>query len=198
MQGDSDLPVRLTGRGGVTGSANACHCERLRIACCVRIAHLAAKLVMNDPDCPKDFKLDLLRRPRRLRRSKAILEMNQETWLRREDLIAPLFVIDGDGIPEKVESMPGVLRRNISDLVQECRELQDAGIRAMALFPSINPSLKDEEGTESGNPDNLLLRSVKAIKEAAPELVVVADLWAMESALIPPDEGASIQNQPRR
>ena len=90
---------------------------------------------MNDPYSPEDFKLDLTRRPRRLRRHAATLAMTQETWLRKEDLIAPLFVVDGDVPKEPVDSMPGVLRRSISELVQECRELDALGIRAIALFP---------------------------------------------------------------
>ena len=131
---------------------------------------------MNDPDSTEDFKLDLTRRPRRLRRHAATLAMTQETWLRKEDLIAPLFVIDGDVPKEPVDRMPGVFRRNITDLVQECRELESLGIRAIALFPSIDPSLKDEVGSEAGNPDNLALRAVRAIKESVPELMVVADV----------------------
>lgn len=131
---------------------------------------------MNDPDSTKDFKLDLTRRPRRLRRHAATLAMTQETWLRKENLIAPLFVIDGDVPREPVDSMPGVFRRNITDLVRECRELESLGIRAIALFPNMDPSLKDEVGSEAGNPDNLALRAVRAIKESVPELMVVADV----------------------
>ncbi len=131
---------------------------------------------MNDPYSPEDFKLDLARRPRRLRRHAATLAMTQETWLRKEDLIAPLFVIDGDAAKEPVTSMPGVFRRNISDLVQECRELDSLGVRAIALFPSIDQALKDAVGSEAGNPDNLALRAVRAIKESVPELMVVADV----------------------
>lgn len=131
---------------------------------------------MKDPHSPEDFKLDLTHRPRRLRRHAATLAMTQETWLRKEDLIAPLFVIDGDFPEEPVDSMPGVFRINITDLVQECRELESLGIRAIALFPSIDPSLKDEVGSEAGNPDNLALRAVRAIKESVPELMVVADV----------------------
>ena len=131
---------------------------------------------MKDPDSTEDFKLDLTRRPRRLRRHAATLAMTQETWLRKEDLIAPLFVIDGDVPRESVDSMPGVFRRSITDLVQECRELESLGIRAIALFPSIDPDLKDEVGSEAGNPDNLALRAVRAIKESVPELMVVADV----------------------
>ncbi len=131
---------------------------------------------MNHSDRTEDFKLDLARRPRRVRRTAGLLAMTQETWLRPEDLIAPLFVIDGTGPKEPVGSMPGVFRRNLEDLVQECRELLDIGVGAVALFPSIEPSLKDSVGTESGNPETLVLRAVRAIKEAVPEIAVVTDV----------------------
>ncbi len=131
---------------------------------------------MNDPDHTEDFKLDLGRRPRRVRRTPALRAMTQENWLRKEDLIAPLFVIDGDGGKEPVGSMPGVFRRNLKDLVQECRELIGVGVRAVALFPSIDPSLKDSVGTEAGNPDGLVLRAVRAIKDAVPEIAVITDV----------------------
>lgn len=131
---------------------------------------------MNDPDHTEDFKLDLGRRPRRIRRTQALRALTQENWLRREDLIAPLFVIDGDGPKEPVCSMPGVFRRSVKDLVQECRELAEVGVRAVALFPSIDPSLKDDVGSEAGNPDGLVLRTVKAIKNSVPEIAVITDV----------------------
>ncbi|MEM9159173.1 MAG: porphobilinogen synthase [Verrucomicrobiota bacterium] len=131
---------------------------------------------MDHSDRKGDFKLDLARRPRRLRRTPSLLAMTQETWLRVEDLIAPLFVIDGDGEMEPVGSMPGVYRRNLKDLVRECKELAELGVRAVALFPSIDPSLKDAVGTEASNPDTLALRTVKAIKDAVPEMTVITDV----------------------
>ncbi len=124
----------------------------------------------------ENFKLDLARRPRRLRQMAAIRSLVQETWLRKEDLIAPLFVMDGEGAKETVGSMPGVYRLNIQDLVAECTALAELGVLAIALFPSIDPSLKDEQGTEADNPDTFALRAVKAIKKAIPELIVVTDV----------------------
>jgi len=128
------------------------------------------------PLCVLLHKLDLGRRPRRIRRTQALRALTQENWLKREDLIAPLFVIDGDGPKEPVGSMPGVFRRNVKDLVQECRELAEVGVRAVALFPSIDPSLKDDVGSEAGNPDGLVLRTVKAIKNSVPEIAVITDV----------------------
>ena len=102
--------------------------------------------------------------------------MVAETHVRPMDLIQPLFVIDGDGAPEAVESMPGVFRRNIADLVKECLELAELKIPAVAIFPSLDPSLKSNEATEALNPETLVLRAVRAIKAEVPSLVVVADV----------------------
>lgn len=140
------------------------------------IACMFAAIFMNDSDNQEDFKLDLARRPRRLRRTAAVRSLVEETRLTVDDLIAPLFAIDGDGEKEAVGSMPGVFRRNLKDLALECRELWDLGIKAVALFPSIDPSLKDDVGNEANNPDNLGLRAIKAIKDAAPELLVMTDV----------------------
>ena len=120
--------------------------------------------------------LDLPLRPRRLRRTAAIRSMVAETRVHVEDLILPLFVIEGDGEPEPVESMPGVFRRGIGDLVKECKSAEALGIPAVAIFPSLDPSLKNDEATEALNPETLVLRAVRAIKEAVPGLVVITDV----------------------
>ena len=120
--------------------------------------------------------LDLPNRPRRLRRTPAIRSMVAETRVNVEDLIYPLFVIEGEMEPEAVESMPGVLRRGIGDLVKECVSAWELGIPAVAIFPSLDPSLKNDEASEALNPETLVLRAVRAIKEAVPELVVITDV----------------------
>lgn len=125
---------------------------------------------------PKPAKLVLTHRPRRLRRHPSRRALVQETVLRTEDLIAPLFVIDGKGGPEAIASMPGVFRLCIPDLVRECRELADLGVPAVALFPRLDPRLKDPEGTEALNPKTLVLRAVRAVKSAVPELSVITDV----------------------
>ena len=124
----------------------------------------------------KTPKLDLTHRPRRLRRQPSRRALVEETVLRAADLIAPLFVIDGKGAPEPIASMPGVSRFCIPDLVRECRELADLGIPAVALFPKLDPSLKDAVGTEALNPKTLVLRAVRAVKDAVPELTVITDV----------------------
>ncbi|MBA3850494.1 MAG: porphobilinogen synthase, partial [Opitutus sp.] len=116
-------------------------------------------------------KLVLTHRPRRLRRFAARRAMVEETVLRPADLIAPLFVVDGSPAPEEIGSMPGVFRLNIADLVKECAEVSGLGIPAVALFPKLDPKLKDEEGTQALNPETLILRAVRAVKAAVPELM---------------------------
>ncbi|MDQ8182901.1 porphobilinogen synthase [Pelagicoccus sp. SDUM812005] len=130
---------------------------------------------MKSFDKTEDFKLDLPRRPRRLRRTASLRSMTQETYVRVEDLIAPLIVKEA-GEKEPVGSMPGLFRLNIEDLVAECRELAVLGVPAVAIFPNMDPSLKDALGSEAGNPDTLTLRAVRAIKAAVPELSVITDV----------------------
>lgn len=130
---------------------------------------------MNSRDKDLDFKLDLPRRPRRLRRTASLRALARETRVTVDDLIAPLIAIDGDGPPEPVGSMPGLSRLNVRDLVAECRELRDLGVKAVALFPFIDPSLKDALGSEACRADTLLLRAARAVKKAVPELTLIAD-----------------------
>jgi porphobilinogen synthase len=100
----------------------------------------------------------------------------EETVLRVQDLIAPLFVVDGRGRPEPIASMPGVCRLSIPDLVKECRELAGLGVPAVALFPKLDPKLKDVEGSEALNRGTLVLRAVRAVKAAVPDLTVITDV----------------------
>lgn len=123
-----------------------------------------------------DFSLTLSVRPRRLRRTAALRALVEETVLRAEDFIAPLFVVEGDAAPEEIASMPGQYRRGIADLVTECGELWALGVKAVALFPKLEARLKDAEGSEELNEDGLILRAVRAVKAAWPELVVITDV----------------------
>jgi len=123
------------------------------------------------------FKLNLAERPRRLRRTAAIRSLVEETVLRPADFIAPLFVIDGKNAPpEPVASMPGVVRHNIGDLVKECRALWKLGVPAVDLFPKIDPRLKDAAGSIALDEDGLVLRAIRAVKKALPEMVVMTDV----------------------
>ncbi len=122
------------------------------------------------------FKLDLTQRPRRLRRTPALRALVAETALHPADLIAPLFVVEGKSAPEEIASMPGVFRFNVADLVKECRALHKLGIPAVALFPKLDPKLKDEEGSQALNEETLVLRAVRAVKKAVPGLAVITDV----------------------
>jgi len=125
---------------------------------------------------PAKFKLDLAQRPRRLRRTATRRALVEETSLRPHDFIAPLFVVDGKGKPESIASMPGVFRFSIPDLVKECKALRALGVPAVALFPKLDPKFKNPTGAEALNKDTLVLRAVRAVKDAVPELAVITDV----------------------
>ncbi|QXM25090.1 porphobilinogen synthase [Elioraea tepida] len=108
-----------------------------------------------------------------------------DSWTRRlvaenaltvDDLIWPIFVREGSGVREPVASMPGVERLSIDLAVAAAEEARALGIPAIALFPVTPPERKDEEGTESTNPENLMCRAARAIKTAVPEIGLVGDV----------------------
>ena len=124
----------------------------------------------------QSFKLNLVHRPRRLRQSSAIRRLANEVDLSVDHLIQPLFVIEGQGLAEPVASMPGIQRFSIDNLIESCRELYNLGIPAVALFPCIDDALKSEDGREATNPNGLIIRAIRAVKEALPELTIITDL----------------------
>ena len=115
-------------------------------------------------------------RMRRNRMKAFSRRMLAEHRLSVDDLIWPLFVIEGEDKAEPVASMPGVSRHSIDRLVLQAREAEALGIPAIAVFPSIDPALKDNEGTLAGDGDNLVCRAVRAVKKACPELGVICDV----------------------
>ena len=119
--------------------------------------------------------MQLTTRLRRNRASEGLRRITRETRLDVADLVYPLFVRGGDH-NEPVASMPGVERRNVKDLVRECREAFDLGIPAVAVFPVIDPAHKDAKGSHALSPDNLLFRALSEVKSAVPELVLIADV----------------------
>ncbi len=121
-------------------------------------------------------KLQIRRRPRRLRQSEIIRNLVQENKLNVNDFIQPLFVIDGDNPPEPVGSMPEVKRFNLKDLIDECYKLIDLGIRSIALFPKLDSSLKTADGQEALNENTLILRATRAIKKANLPLLMFNDI----------------------
>jgi porphobilinogen synthase len=115
---------------------------------------------------------------RRLRRTKALRDLVRETTLTPGQLIQPLFVVAGEGVREEVESMPGVERFSISELVAEATELATAGVGAVLLFGI--PSQKDETGSGAYDDEGVVQMAVRALKEAHPDLVVITDVCLCE------------------
>ena len=115
-------------------------------------------------------------RMRRNRMKAFSRRMLAEHRLSVDDLIWPLFVIEGEDKAEPVASMPGVSRHSIDRLFAQVREAEALGIPAIAVFPSIDPALKDNEGTLAGDGDNLVCRAVRAVKKDCPELGVICDV----------------------
>ena len=120
--------------------------------------------------------LDLVRRPRRTRRADWTRRMVRESTLTADDLIWPVFVIDGAGRREAVSSMPGVERLSVDLLVAEVARVARLGVPAIALFPHTDPALRDPEGSEALNPDNLVCRALRALKREVPEVGLVTDV----------------------
>ncbi len=115
-------------------------------------------------------------RLRRTRRHDWARRLVAETRLTADDLIWPLFVVEGQKVRQEVSSMPGVARLSIDLLVESAQQAADAGIPAIAVFPSVDPSLKTPDAREAVNPDNLVCRAVRAVKQAAPGLGIICDV----------------------
>jgi len=118
----------------------------------------------------------LQKRPRILRQSAAIRSLVAETILTPNDFIAPLFIDEGENIVFEIPSMPGYYRRSIDGILKEIKELWSMGIKSVLLFVKADDELKDNTGKESWNPDGLMQRSIKAIKNAVPEMIVMTDV----------------------
>ena len=114
-------------------------------------------------------------RMRRMRRDDFSRRLMREHTLTVDDLIYPVFVLEGSNQTEAVPSMPGVERKSIDLLVEEASELAELGIPAMALFPVTPADVKTLDGREAWNPDGLAQRAVRAIKAAVPEMGVITD-----------------------
>jgi len=120
--------------------------------------------------------LDLVRRPRRNRQNAAIRALIRETRLHADNLIQPLFVKDGNGGPEAIDSMPGIERLSIKDLIKEAIQLAKLGIRAVALFPQIDPTLKDAHGKYAITDKNWFFTAIRQLKIEVPHVLIIADV----------------------
>jgi porphobilinogen synthase len=119
--------------------------------------------------------LNLPIRPRRLRTSASLRALVAETRLAPADFVQPLFVHDGPE-PLPIPSMPGIVRHSLGSLAAESRRIEACGIRGVAVFPVIEPSLKDATGSSAGDETGLLPRALRAVKASAPGLALIADV----------------------
>ena len=115
-------------------------------------------------------------RMRRMRRDDFSRRLMREHVLTSNDLIYPVFVVDGKGSSQGVASMPGVSRHTLDQLLPVAETCLKLGIPVMALFPAIEPSLKTADGKEAVNPKGLIPRVVRALKKRFPELGVMTDV----------------------
>jgi len=115
-------------------------------------------------------------RNRRLRTGESIRSLVRETVLTTNDLVMPMFIMEGKGMQEAIPSMPGIFRRSIDLTVQECKELYALGIKAVNIYMKVPDELKDNKGTEAWNKDGLMQRTIREIKNAIPEMVVMPDV----------------------
>ncbi|MDP2060420.1 MAG: porphobilinogen synthase [Flavobacteriaceae bacterium] len=115
-------------------------------------------------------------RYRRLRQSEAIRSLVRENALSPNDFLVPLFVVEGKNIKQEIASMPGYFRLSLDNLDKEIRELWQMGLKSVLLFVKVDDALKDNEGKEALNPDGLMQRAIKTVKNAVPDMLVMTDV----------------------
>ena len=128
------------------------------------------------PTALASMPLDLAVRPRRNRKAEWARRLVRENVLTTDDLIWPMFVVDGNNTRTPVASMPGVDRLTVDQAVRDAERAMKLNIPCIALFPYTEPSLRDEDGSEALNPNNLVCQSVRAIKKEFPELGLLCDV----------------------
>ena len=117
-------------------------------------------------------------RPRRLRKTKSIRKIIQETDLSVSDFIYPMFVIPGNGVKEEITSMPGIFRYSIDNTIKEIKEIKDLGIQAVLLFGI--PEKKDEHGSEGYNENGIIQKALRKIKEEIKDILLITDVCMCE------------------
>lgn len=115
-------------------------------------------------------------RPRILRTSAAVRDLVQETRLHPSDFMVPLFIVEGSNIKEPIASMPGYFRFSLDLIKDEITEISNLGLKSVLLFVKVDDKLKDNAGKEALNPNGLMQRSIRAIKDINPELMVLTDV----------------------
>jgi porphobilinogen synthase len=128
------------------------------------------------PDQAAGASLGLTHRPRRLRQSEWSRRMVRENTLSADDLIWPIFIVDGQKTRVPVPSMPGVERLSVDEIVREAERAAKLAIPCIALFPYTDPTLRDDAGSEALNPDNLVCRALRAVKKEVPEVGILCDV----------------------
>lgn len=118
----------------------------------------------------------MISRNRRLRANDSIRSLVRETNLTTNDLVLPMFVMEGNNKKEAISSMPGVFRQSLDLTVQTVKENYDLGIKAVNLYMKVSDNLKDNTGKESWNPNGLMQNTIKAIKDAVPGVVIMPDV----------------------
>lgn len=118
----------------------------------------------------------MLIRNRRLRTTEALRSLVRETFITPNDFIVPMFVVEGQNVKEEIASMPNYYRYSLDLLRKEVKELWDLGLKSVLLFVKVPDNLKDNKGTEAVNPDGLMQRAVKVVKEATPDMLVMTDV----------------------
>ena len=118
----------------------------------------------------------MLIRNRRLRTNESIRSLVRETILSPADFIVPLFIVEGIGVKEEIPSMPNYFRLSLDNLQIEIKELQKLNLKSVLLFVKVADNLKDNEGKEALDPDGLMQRAIKTVKNIAPEIVVMTDV----------------------
>jgi len=117
-----------------------------------------------------------LRRNRRLRSNEAVRALVRETVITPNDFLVPLFVVEGKGVKEEIASMPNYFRLSLDLLEKEVKELWKLGLKAVLLFVKVPENLKDNKGTEALNPNGLMQRAIKTVKNACPDMLVMTDV----------------------
>jgi porphobilinogen synthase len=139
-------------------------------------AHPRLNPIEDQPSAAAGTRLDLPVRLRRNRKAEWARRMVRENVLTTDDLIWPLFLVDGTNQRMPVQSMPGVERLSVDEAVREAERAAKLAIPCLALFPYTDPQLRDEDGSEALNCSNLVCRALRAIKQAVPEVGILCDV----------------------
>ena len=115
-------------------------------------------------------------RNRRLRVSQSVRDLVRETTLTSNDFVLPMFIMEGQGKKEAIPSMPGIYRHSLDLVIKEVQEVYSLGIKAINIYMKVSENLKDNKGTEAWNKNGLMQNSIKAIKDAVPEMIVMPDV----------------------